>query len=173
VKALLVPALWAMVSCDGGSRLEVETHAIERGEFVNSVTVTGELAAVNSRMVTAPAISWQFGQLKITQVVEEGEQVEEGDLLVQFDPSDVQKGVVDSQAELEISEAELRKARANKKSERESMEIDLQTAGIDLEIAQINLEQADFKAAIDRQQIAFELENAEIALEKARQELEN
>ena len=163
----------ALLSCQSQSQLDVETHTIKRGNFVNGVTVSGELEAVSSKMVTAPRISWRYGNLKVTKLVEDGGQVEEGDFLIQFDPGEVQKSVVDAEAELEIAQAELRKAEATKRSEHESMQIDLEISRIDHQIAQITLEQADFKAAIDRQKIAFDLENAAIALEKAGQELDS
>ena len=160
-------------SCQSQTDLWVETYEIERGEFVNSVTVSGELEAISSKVVTAPSISWRFGNLKISRIVEDGAQVEEGDFMMQFDAREVEKGVIDAQAELEIAQAELRKAQANHQSEDESMEIDLEVSKISHQIAQLNLEQATFKAAIDRQQIEFDLDNAAINLKKAEQELEN
>jgi HlyD family secretion protein len=159
--------------CQSGSTRDVETHTVSRGEFVNSMTVTGELEAVSSKVVSAPAISWRFGQLKITRIVDDGTQVEEGEVLVEFDKAEVEKSISDAQAELEIAEAELRKAKANHKSTIESMEIDLETTGLDHEIAQLRLEQAAFKADIDRKQVELQLETAGINLEKARQELAN
>ena len=159
--------------CQSGSARDVETHTVSRGEFVNSITVTGELEAVSSKVVSAPAISWRFGQLKITRIVDDGKQVEEGEVVVEFDKSEVEKSISDAQAELEIAEAELRKAKANHKSTIESMEIDLETTGLDLEIARLKLEQAAFKADIDRKQVELQLETAGINLEKARQELSN
>ena len=160
-------------ACRSGSSRDVETHTVARGEFVNSVTVTGELAAVSAKVISAPAISWRFGQLKITRIADDGKQVQAGELLIEFDKSEVEKSISDAQAELEIAEAELRKAKANHKSTIESMEIDLETTGLDLEIARLKLEQAAFKADIDRKQFELQLETAGINLEKARLELTN
>ena len=171
----LTPVVLAAVafSCQSQTDLFVETYEVERGEFVNSVTISGELEAISSKIVTAPSISWRFGNLKISRIVDDSTQVEEGDFLMQFDAREVEKGVIDAQAELEIAQAELRKALANHKSEDESMEIDLEISRIGHQMAQLNLEQATFKAAIDRQQIQFDLDNAAINLRKAEQELEN
>ena len=162
-----------VLSCQSQIDVQAETYVVKRGEFVNSVTVSGELEAIRSKVVTAPAISWHFGNLKVARIVEDGEQVEEGDFLIQFDPGEVEKGVVDAQAELEIARAELRKAEANRKSENETMEIELEITRLNHQIAQINLVQAAFKAAIDRQKIEFDLENSAINLQRAEAELEN
>ena len=170
---VLIASAALVLSCQSQTDVQVETYAVKRGEFVNSVTVSGELEAISSKVVTAPPISWHFGNLKVAEIVEDGEQVEKGDFLIQFDPGEVEKSVVDAQAELEMAEAELRKGEANRKSENETMDIDLEIAGLNHQIAEMTLQQATFKAAIDRQKIEFDLENSAINLQKAQVELEN
>lgn len=172
---LMLPMIFGMAvaGCGAGGGAGVATHTVSRGTFVNSLTVTGELEAVNAKLISAPPVSWRFGPLKITKIVEDGKQVAEGDLLAEFDKSEVQKALTEAQAELEMAEAELRKAQANQASDIASMETDLKIAGLDLEIAKLELDQAGFKAEIDRKQLELKLENARIDLEKAKQELEN
>ena len=164
-------SLAGLCACGAVSDPTVETHTVSLGEFVNRVTVTGELEAVRSKLISAPPISWRFGALKIVKIVDDGKQVKAEDLLIQFDKSEVEKAINDAKSELEIAEAELRKARANHKSEIEGMEIDLEVARINHQIAELKLEQAAFKAEIDRKQDEFNLEEAGIKLDQAEQEL--
>jgi HlyD family secretion protein len=159
-----------LLACGGVSNTSVETHAVTRSEFINSITVTGELEAVRSKVISAPPV--RFGMLKIVKIVEDGTQVQTDDLLIQFDKGEVQKSINDAQSELQIAEAELRKTQANQKSEIESMAIDLEIARINHQIAQLKVEQSVFKAEIDRKQLELKLEDADIALERAAQELE-
>ena len=127
----------------------VETHTLSRGKFLSRVTVTGELEAVQSKLITAPQISWTFGQLKISKLVDDGQQVKKGDLLAQFDKSEVEKALNEAKSNLEIAQSELRKTQAKNKSDIESKEIDLEIARINHQIAKLQLEQAAFKAEID------------------------
>lgn len=165
--------LAALTACGAASAPSVETFTVKAGEFASNVTVTGELEAVRSVVVLAPSINWRFGDLKIVKLVEDGKQVKEGDLLVQFDKGEVQKAITEAKANLEIAEAEQRKARTNMVSEIEALEIDLEICGINRKIAQLRLEQAAFKAEIDRKQDEFRLEEADIKLKQAGLELEN
>lgn len=165
--------LAALTACGAVSVPSVETYTVKPGEFTSYVTVTGELEAVRSVVVAAPSIDWRFGDLKIVTLVEDGKQVEKGDLLVQFDTGAVQKAITEAKSNLDIANAELHKVRAKNISEIEGLEIDLEICRINLEIAKLRLKQAAFKAEIDRRQDEFRLEEAAIKLDQAGRELEN
>lgn len=165
--------LATLTACAGVSAPSVETYTVKPGEFASNLIVTGELEAVRSVVVMAPPIDWRFGELKIVKLVDDGKQVEKGELLVQFDEGEVQKAITEAESNLEIAEAELRKARAKGNSEIEGLEIDLDISRISREIARLKLEQAQFKAEIDRKQDEFRFEEAGIKLEQAARELEN
>lgn len=170
---LLLIFLLGLAACGNATNSAVETHTLSQGKFLSSVTVTGELEAVQSKLITAPPISWRFGQLKISKLVDDGKQVKKGDLLAQFDKSEVEKASNEAKSDLEIAESELRKTQAKNKSDIESKEIDLEIARINLQITKLKLEQATFKAEIDRKQDEFQLDEAAINLNRVEQELEN
>jgi HlyD family secretion protein len=165
--------LSVFIACGATTNTSVETHTVSNGNFLNRVTVTGELEAVRSKLISAPPISWRFGDLKIVKLVDDGTPVKENDLLVQFDKSEVEKALNEAKSNLEIAESELRKTQAKNKSESESKEIDLEIARITHQITTLKLEQASFKAEIDRKQDEFSLEEAAINLNRVEQELEN
>ena len=54
-----------LFSCQSKVDVNIETYKVTRGEFLSSVTETGELAAINSQLISAPNIDWRFGQLKV------------------------------------------------------------------------------------------------------------
>ena len=170
---ILLIRIMTFFACQSKLELEIETYEVKRGEFRATVTETGELAAVNSVMINAPSIDWRFGSLKISQLVEEGAQVQAGDTLVEFDKAEVEKAIVDAKAELEIAEAELRKTQAQQASQIEGLEADLERTRLQHRISQLNLEQAIYESDIRRQEIELELERAAISLEKAQKEIEN
>lgn len=175
ISAMLIVILTAIAfaGCASETTPVFATHTVKRGEFVSSVTETGELEAVQSRLIVAPLISWRFGALKITQIVEDGTEVQEGSVLLQFDKNEIQKNVDEARAELDIARAELRKAQVKHQSEIEEKEADLEIARLNHRISELKLEQATFEAEIERKRIELDLEKAAIALEKAGQEIEN
>jgi RND family efflux transporter MFP subunit len=150
----------------------VPTQPVRRGDFIHIVTVTGELQAVNARKILAPSVSWQTS-LKVVKIVDDGRQVKEGDFLIQFDRSEVEKTIAEVKAELEIARAEVRKAQTSARSEIEGLETDLQVSEIDRRIAQLALDQATFEAQINRQKLQLDVDQATINLEQARRDLEN
>lgn len=165
--------LLTFIACGNTTQTGVETYTLSPTKFLSRVTVTGELEAVRSKLITAPPISWRFGQLKIAKLIDDGKQVQEGELVAQFDKSEVEKALNEAKSNLEIAESELRKTQAKHKSDLESKEIDLEVARLNHEIAKLKLEQAAFKAEIERKQDEFSLEEAAINLNKVGQELEN
>jgi HlyD family secretion protein len=118
-------------------------------------------------------MSWQFGLFKITKIVEDGDIINAGDTAVIFDPSEVEKAIINAKAELEIAKAELEKKKAEQASKIEELKANIEISEISHRISEINLEQATFEADITRREIKLNLEKAEIALEKAREEIEN
>ncbi|RQW02424.1 hypothetical protein EH222_13690 [candidate division KSB1 bacterium] len=160
-------------SCQKKANINIETYKLTRGEFLSSVTETGELAAINSELISAPNIDWRFGQLKVAQIIEDGAQVQAGDTLVEFDKAEVEKAIIDARAELEIAQAELRKTMAQQSSQIEGLEADLEQTRLQHRISQLNLEKATYESAIRRQEIELELEKAAISLERAEKEIQN
>lgn len=162
-----------LVSCGSGGERNIEVYSVKRGEFVNSITVTGELEAVNSQVIFAPFLRWSRGTPKIAKLVDDGKQVEQGELLVQFDASEVQKAISDAEAELEIATAELVKAKVSNESDMADLSADLEIAELSYKISKLRLEQASFKAEIERKKIELDLEKASIQLEQAGKDIEN
>jgi HlyD family secretion protein len=162
-----------LIGCNNKTATEVETCSLKEGLFYVDLIEEGEIQATNSINISVPAMSWQFGLFKITQIVEDGDLLEAGDTAVIFDPSEVEKAIINATAELEIAKAELEKKRAEQASKIEELKANIEISEISHRISEINLEQATFEADITRREIKLNLEKAKIALEKAREEIEN
>ena len=163
---------WA-AGCGTVTGSPVETWEVKRGEFVNSLTVTGQLDAVNSEVIFSPEMGWRIGIPKIAQIVEDGKQVEKGEVLVQFDQTEVLKTISDAKAELEIARAELTKTQVSHQSELSDLEADLKVAAINNNISRLKLEQAAFEAEIERKKIELDLKQSGINLQQASQNIES
>jgi multidrug efflux pump subunit AcrA (membrane-fusion protein) len=162
-----------LLGCSPKAKKDIETTVVRRGIFDVNVVETGEIQATESLNISSPAMSWRFGSLKITKLIDDGSDVAKGDTVVLFDPSEVQKAIVDATAELEIAEAELEKLKAEQESIIMELEADVRIAEISHEISEIELEQAAYESDIVRKEIKLNLDKARISLDKAKEEIAN
>ncbi len=161
-------------SCGKGEQAEeVALGKVTKGTLYLELYEEGEIEAVNSTTISAPRLSWRFGNLKITTLVRDGTEVKEGDTLVVFDPSEVNKGVLDAESRLDLNLADLERMEAQHLSDLEDLEADYELASISHEISKIRFESADFEADIRKKEIQLNLERAAISLEKAKEQIEN
>jgi HlyD family secretion protein len=174
MKYLMPVLLFVCVfSCKPGTKEGIETCEVRKGEFLIDLTEEGEILATRAINISSPAMSWRFGLLKITQIVEDGQQVKAGDTVIVFDPSEVLKAIVDAEAELEIARAELEKLKAQQESKIEELRANIEISDISRRIIEIKLEQATFDADITRKEIGLNVDKAKISLNKAREEILN
>ncbi len=163
-----------MASCGKDKQSEeIPTTGLRHGVFYIDLYEEGEIQATQSRQILSPEISWRYGNLKLATLIEDGSEVEQGDTIMTFDPTDVRKGIVDAQQRLELHYAEREKMEAQQKSTLEGLISDLEVSRISLEISRINLESAQYEAEISRKQIELNLQQAEISLEQAESQIEN
>jgi multidrug efflux pump subunit AcrA (membrane-fusion protein) len=170
---IYIIAIIALAGCGRRSNNEIPVSDVRYGTFYLDLYEEGEISATNSINIVSPNISWRYGMLKITQMVDDGEEVQAGDTLVVFDPTEIQKAIVDSEASLEMKKAELEKLKAEQQSAIEELEADLEITRISQQISRIQFESASYEAEIRKKEIELNLERANIALERANEQLEN
>jgi len=171
-KVILLVCL-GLAACKGKVVQEVQTTFVKRGTFTEELTEEGTVKAVNSLSINAPNISYRYGNLKITSMVSDGKEVSKGDTVITFDASELKKSIITSQQQLEISNAEFEKLKATQQSEIEDLESDLEITLISQKISKINFEQATFESEVTRKEINLKLETANIALARAKEQIEN
>jgi len=160
-------------SCKGKEASEIQVTKVKRGIFVEELTEQGTVEAVKSISVSAPAISYRYGSLKIAKIVEDGEEVEKGDTIMIFDPSEIKRAIIQAEQQLEIAKAEYEKLKSTQQSEIEDLEADLELARISQEISRINSETAIYEPEVTKKEIKLKLESATIALNRAMEQIEN
>jgi multidrug efflux pump subunit AcrA (membrane-fusion protein) len=90
-----------------------------------------------------------------------------------FDPSEIKKAIINAQQQLEIATAEFEKLKATQQSEIEDLESDLEISRISQEISKINFDQAVYESEVTKKEINLKLETANIALARAKEQIEN
>ena len=148
----------------------VASFPVQHGEFVISLNLKdGELEAIKSEQITSPRVR---GQLKITHLFPEGEVVEVGDLVIEFDRVEFEKEVTEKEHELEAARAELGKTLANQGVEMARQEADIENKENSLRLAELQMEKMKFESFVDREEAKLKTRQAELALEQARKKIE-
>ena len=135
----------------------VSTAEVLLGDFVEYVELRGEIRVRTSTMITAP---YNAGDLQILKLCRDGAAVKKGDVVVQFDPTSLQRSADQFRAALRQVEAEIQRANAQQKMREEQMLTDLQSA-------QFGVERAKLDASTQEVIPALEHEKNLLALEKA------
>jgi multidrug efflux pump subunit AcrA (membrane-fusion protein) len=173
IKRSIFLLLLILASCKGKEASDIQVTMVKRGTFIEELTEQGTVEAVKSISVTAPAISYRYGSLKIARIVEDGEEVEKGDTIMIFDPSEIKRAIIQAEQQLEIAKAEYEKLKSTQQSEIEDLEADLELARISQEISKINSETAIYEPEVTKKEIKLKLESATISLNRAMEQIEN
>ncbi len=152
---------------------EAASGVVEQGGLVKSLLFSGELQAVEERLVNTPNISrlWIY---PVSYLTPEGEPVRPGDLLVDFDRTSMEYRKLETEKERE----DARQSLARKETELESRKLDLL---LQLAEAEKRLRNARLYADLDPQLIAradaeryqYEFSRAQIEVDKARQQIDS
>ena len=156
-------ALVASVFKGPALKTDFPTHKLERGAFHVTMAESGEIKAAGGETVISPRIG---GRLKILHLWPEGEQVEIGDLIIQFDPAEFEREMLDEEGEFEKEQAQSAKLKAQSEQRLQELAIGIKEQEENIKLQKLNLEMAEFSSPID-------LETSKIQFVKAERSLVN
>lgn len=104
---------------------------VERGAFVRVGIADGYLRAVKATPINVPPDL--PGSQRVAMIVENGAHVAAGELVLQLDPTTMQRDLADGQIEMSIVDARSRGARARTESQKGSLLLDAELAERELE----------------------------------------
>ena len=173
IRRIIFMMFTILLSCKGKEVSDTQVTKVKRGTFMEEITEQGTVEAVISISVAAPTISYRYGTLKIAKIVEDGSEVSKGDTIMIFDPSEIKRAIIQAEQQLEIARAEYEKLKSTQLSEIEDLEADLELARISQEISRINFETSTYEPEATKKEIKLKLESATIALNRAKEQIEN
>lgn len=136
----------------------VPTVEVRRGEFVEYVSLRGNIKALHSIQLAAPSIA---GDLQIIKLAPMGAMVKKGDVVVQFDTTTLKATLDQKRSELKSSEADIDHSRAEAKLSKEQQATDLLTAHYDVDRAQLDTRKQEILSEIDGAETKLKLTDAE------------
>ena len=136
----------------------VPTAEVKRGEFVDYVQIRGEIKALHSVQLTAPSIP---GDLQIVKLLPTGTVVKAGDVVVQFDTSNLQRTLEQKQSELKSAEADIEHSRAENRLTQEQQATDVLQGRYDVDRAKLDASQQEILSEIEGAKTRLKLTDAE------------
>src|SRR5438034_6314726 len=112
----------------------VQTAVVNRGDFVEYLQIRGEIKARYSKVLTAPSGS---GDLQIVKLAHTGTQVKKDEVILQFDPTNLQRTLEQKQTDLKSADAEIQQQRAEGHMTEEQNLTDSVSAKYDVERAKL------------------------------------
>ncbi len=151
-----------------GSAVEVMAAEAETREFVSVVVEKGELKAAWTATFSAPRLRRGGGQL-VLALAPEGEVIEAGDLVVQFDEASLLELVANQRSEVEEIESELTKTIAEQESQMASLQASLENQQHSFAQAELRMQAMEFESEISRLQEEYNYKKSELSLERAQE----
>jgi RND family efflux transporter MFP subunit len=142
----------------------VPTVEVKRGEFLDSTQFRGEVRALKSITISAPA---EAGDLQIVKVSPEGTIVKSGDVVVEFDKTKTEQELAQFRSALKSAEAEIGQARAQARLSEEEDKTAVLKAGYDVEGAKLEASKQEIVSRIEGEEAKLKLADAEQKLREA------
>jgi hypothetical protein len=165
---LLSCLLFGLFSCSHKQR------GTDNDKKLKNIVETGELAAVSVQSFALnpfPGGGWY--NMTISGMLEHGTIVNAGDSIVQFDPSSVQKEIIDAESRLETELAAFEKLQVDHDNKINDLTSKIKTAMASFELKKTSMEASHFEPERKRKikELEFEQEKINLAKEKKRLEL--
>jgi HlyD family secretion protein len=142
----------------------VATIEVKRGEFLDSADFRGEVKALKSVTISAPA---EAGDLRIVKLSPEGTAVKPGDLVVEFDKTKTEQDLAQYRSSLKSAEAEIGQARAQARLAEEEDKTAVLKAGYEVEKATLEASKQEIVSRIEGEEAKLKVTDAEQKLREA------
>jgi HlyD family secretion protein len=113
---------------------DVAVAAVERRDFVHVVPAEGNLRAASSTPIVVPHSESDF--FRVSWMAPDGGVVHAGEVVVRFDPTDIEKALADALGDLESARLKADKLRSSDRADIAKLEQDAAVARIELANAQ-------------------------------------
>jgi HlyD family secretion protein len=159
--ALLLAGMIAAGGNGTDAPTDVPLATVARGDFVEVLSLRGDIRAQRAITVAAPS---QAGDLRILKVARTGTTVRKGQPVIEFDRATVDQTLREKSSELKKAEAEIDRIVAQRRLEAQKLAAEAAKARYDAERARLDVREEDFlsRAEVERRRLA--LADAESAL---------
>ena len=144
---------------------------VQKGEFIKDLIASGEIEAYSRAVISAPFM-WGTN-LQITYLEPEGNLVEKGSILVEFDDRDLKEERDLAEETIETLKADLEKLKSQQSLTISNLENTVKMNEYSLEQAKLQIKMMQFESEAKKQEAKIQLKEAENNLGSAKTELES
>ncbi len=142
----------------------VPTTQVARGEFLDSMQIRGEVKALKSVTISAPA---EAGDLQIVKISPEGTVVKPGDVVVEFDKTKTERDLEQFRSALKSAEAEIGQAKAQARLAEEQNKTAVLKARYEVEGAKLEAGKQEIVSKIEGEEAKLKLADSQQKLSEA------
>jgi HlyD family secretion protein len=147
---------------------EVPTLDVKRGEFIDSLQFRGEVKAMKSVTISAPA---EAGDLQIIKIAADGTQVKQGDVVVEFDKTKTEQDLAQRRSTMKSAQAEIDQAKAQARLTEEEDVTAVKKARFDVETAKLDASKQEIVSKIEGAEANLKVADAEQKLHEVEEKL--
>jgi len=140
----------------------------DNGNSGRKIVESGELAAVESKSFMMPRFGNYWYQMKVIGILKHGTIVKKGDSIIQLDPTEIKKYIIDRESQLETQLAVITKLQVNQENKRQEFQSNIKTQESSFELKKLELESSRFESSRIRKIKELEFEQEKINLAKAK-----
>jgi multidrug efflux pump subunit AcrA (membrane-fusion protein) len=167
VIVLIVAGIF-LLSC---GKLE-KSDKIQSETSGRKIIETGELSAIDVRAFVLQRYGQNWYKMKIIGMLKHGEIVEKGDSVIQLDPTEIKKYIVDRETELETQKATIAKLLIDQSNLKEQLEANLESELAVFELKKLEIIATRFESDKVKQIKNLELKQAELNIKKHKRKIE-
>lgn len=151
---------------------KAETEQKVENKKTNRILETGELAAIDSRSFVMQRYGRNWYQMKIIGLLKHGSEVKAGDSIIQLDPTEIKKFIIDRESDLETQMAALQKLKVDQSNRRSELESTLKSETASQNLRKLELESSRFESERIRKIKQLEFEQSKINFSKVQRQLD-
>lgn len=137
-----------------------------------SVIETGELVAVNSQTITLPRYGRRWWEMRIIGILDQGSIVKAGDSIIQLDPTEVKKFIIEMESRLETEIASMEKLKVNNDNKMNDMEAGIKNASASFNLKKLEMEATRFESERSQRIKQLEFKQAQLSFDKEKKKME-
>ncbi len=157
-----------LLSCAG--KIDNQENVDKSGK---RIVETGELAAIESRAFVMPRFARMWFNLKIIGILKHGSVVKAGDSIIQIDPADVKKMIIDRQSQLETQLAAIEKLKVDQNNREQELNSQLKSETASFNLRKLELEASRFESDRIRKIKQLEFSQAKIDFAKVQRQIKS
>lgn len=148
----------------------IPTIDVKRGEFLDSFDLRGEIKALKSIGVSAPA---EAGDLQILKIASDGAKVNPGDPIVEFDKTKTEQDLAQYRSSQKYATADIEQAGAQARLTDEQDLTAVSKARYELQSAQLDASKQEIVSKIEGAEAQLKVDDAKQALRQAEEKLKS